>query len=42
MWEGGDAEKMLRHSFSFTDGMDSRGQLDTGLFFVCFQRDPRS
>ena len=39
--EGGDAEKILRRSFSFTDGMDSRGQLDAGLFFVCFQRDPR-
>ena len=39
--EGGDAEKMLRRSFSFTDGMDNRGQLDAGLFFVCFQRDPR-
>ncbi len=25
----------------YTDGMDrERGQLDAGLFFVCFQRDP--
>jgi deferrochelatase/peroxidase EfeB len=37
--QGGEA--ILRRSFSFTDGTDDRGQLDAGLFFVCFQRDPR-
>ena len=38
--EGG--ESILRRSYSYTDGMDrERGQLDAGLFFVCFQRDPR-
>jgi deferrochelatase/peroxidase EfeB len=37
---GNDEQKMLRRSYSFTDGMDKRGQLDAGLFFVCFQRDP--
>lgn len=32
---------LLRRGYSFTDGMDSRtGQLDAGLFFICFQRDP--
>lgn len=37
--EGG--ESILRRSYSYTDGMDrERGQLDAGLFFVCFQRDP--
>ena len=38
--EGG--ESILRRSYSYTDGMDrERGQLDAGLFFVCFGRDPR-
>ncbi len=35
-------EQILRRGYSFTDGMDSkRGQLDAGLFFISFQRDPR-
>ncbi len=35
-------EKILRRGYSFTDGMDTRtAQLDAGLFFICFQRDPR-
>jgi deferrochelatase/peroxidase EfeB len=34
-------EKILRRGYSFTDGMDSYGELDAGLFFVSFQRDPR-
>jgi deferrochelatase/peroxidase EfeB len=38
--EGG--EKILRRGYSFTDGVDlTRGQLEAGLFFVCFQRDPQ-
>ncbi|HEX3723838.1 MAG TPA: iron uptake transporter deferrochelatase/peroxidase subunit, partial [Nitrolancea sp.] len=33
--------RILRRGYSFTDGMDVRtGQLDTGLFFICFQRNP--
>ena len=37
--EGG--ESILRRSYSYTDGIDrERGQLDAGLFFVSFQRDP--
>ena len=33
--------KILRRGYSFTDGMDERlGQLDAGLFFISFQRDP--
>ena len=37
----GGKEKILRRGYSFTDGMDAeRGQLDAGLFFICFQRDP--
>jgi deferrochelatase/peroxidase EfeB len=32
---------LLRRGYSFTDGMDAgTGQLDAGLFFICFQRDP--
>ncbi len=32
---------ILRRGYSFTDGMDERlGQLDAGLFFIAFQRDP--
>ena len=34
---------ILRRGYSFTDGMDERlGQLDAGLFFISFQRDPRT
>jgi deferrochelatase/peroxidase EfeB len=34
-------QKILRRGYSFTDGMDPRtGQLDAGLFFICFQKDP--
>jgi deferrochelatase/peroxidase EfeB len=33
--------RLLRRGYSFTDGFDAqRGQLDAGLFFICFQRDP--
>ena len=33
--------RILRRGYSFTDGMDERlGQLDAGLFFISFQRDP--
>lgn len=33
--------KILRRGYSFTDGFDSvTGQLDAGLFFISFQRDP--
>jgi deferrochelatase/peroxidase EfeB len=34
-------QRILRRGYSFTDGMDpERGQLDAGLFFIAFQRDP--
>jgi deferrochelatase/peroxidase EfeB len=34
---------ILRRGYSFTDGIDSTtGELDAGLFFICFQRDPRT
>jgi deferrochelatase/peroxidase EfeB len=32
---------ILRRGYSFVDGIDpSNGELDAGLFFICFQRDP--
>jgi deferrochelatase/peroxidase EfeB len=35
-------QKMLRRGYSFTDGIDPvTGQLDAGLFFIAFQKDPR-
>jgi deferrochelatase/peroxidase EfeB len=34
-------ERILRRGYSFTDGVDERlGELDAGLFFISFQRDP--
>ena len=33
---------MLRRGYNFTDGNDSLGRLDAGLFFVAFVRDPRT
>jgi deferrochelatase/peroxidase EfeB len=35
--------RLLRRGYSFADGVDPEtGRLDAGLFFVCFQRDPRT
>ncbi len=40
--ENSQGQRILRRGYSFTDGFDAvRGQLDAGLFFICFQRDPR-
>jgi deferrochelatase/peroxidase EfeB len=37
-----DTARILRRGYSFTDGVDeSLGELEAGLFFICFQRDPR-
>lgn len=37
-----DGERILRRGYSFTDGVDERlGELEAGLFFICFQRDPQ-
>ncbi len=34
-------EHILRRGYSFTDGTDPvTGELDAGLFFICFQKDP--
>jgi deferrochelatase/peroxidase EfeB len=33
--------KLLRRGYSFTDGIDpASGELDAGLFFLCYQKDP--
>jgi len=34
--------RMLRRGFSLVDGSDGLGHLDAGLFFLAYQRDPRS
>jgi deferrochelatase/peroxidase EfeB len=35
-------QKILRRGYSYTDGIDAEtGLLDAGLFFICFQKDPR-
>ena len=34
--------KILRRGFNFVDGTDDRGHLNAGLFFICFNRDPRT
>lgn len=35
-------ERLLRRSYSFNDGIDAdTGQIDAGLLFACYQRDPR-
>ena len=34
-------QRILRRGYSFTDGVArTLGELDAGLFFICFQRDP--
>jgi deferrochelatase/peroxidase EfeB len=39
--QANDGERILRRGYSFTDGVDERlGELEAGLFFICFQRDP--
>jgi deferrochelatase/peroxidase EfeB len=38
-----DGIRILRRGFSFTDGIDPvTNQLDSGLFFIAYQRDPRT
>ncbi|HEU0193390.1 MAG TPA: Dyp-type peroxidase, partial [Gaiellales bacterium] len=35
--------RILRRGYSFNDGLvAANGELDAGLFFICFQRDPHS
>ena len=34
--------QLLRRGFNFVDGNDELGRLNAGLFFIAFQRDPRT
>jgi deferrochelatase/peroxidase EfeB len=34
--------KLLRRGYSFVDGSDPLGRLEAGLYFIAFQRDPRT
>jgi deferrochelatase/peroxidase EfeB len=37
-----DGRAILRRGYSFADGIDpASGELDAGLYFICFQKDPR-
>jgi deferrochelatase/peroxidase EfeB len=39
--DNNDGLRILRRGYNFTDGFDAQlGQLDAGLFFISFQRDP--
>ncbi|OHV20989.1 hypothetical protein BBK14_27235 [Parafrankia soli] len=33
---------ILHRGYSFTNGTDNLGRLDAGLFFIAYQRDPRT
>jgi deferrochelatase/peroxidase EfeB len=37
-----DGAALLRRGYNFVDGNDDLGRLNAGLFFICFQRDPRA
>jgi len=38
-----DKTRILRRGYSFSDGIDQRtAELDAGLFFIAYQRDPRT
>ncbi|HEX6681274.1 MAG TPA: iron uptake transporter deferrochelatase/peroxidase subunit [Candidatus Limnocylindrales bacterium] len=37
-----DGARMLRRGYNFVDGSDGLGRLDAGLFFIGYQRDPRT
>lgn len=37
-----DGATLLRRGYNFVDGNDELGRLNAGLFFICFQADPRT
>jgi deferrochelatase/peroxidase EfeB len=40
--EANGGAKLLRRGYNYDDGIDAdTAQVDAGLFFICFQRDPR-
>jgi deferrochelatase/peroxidase EfeB len=41
--EANGGTEILRRGYSFTDGVvEELGELDAGLFFICFQRNPKT
>ena len=36
-----DGARLLRRGYNFVDGSDGLGRLNSGLFFMAYQRDPR-
>ncbi|WP_053912793.1 iron uptake transporter deferrochelatase/peroxidase subunit [Streptomyces sp. SCSIO 75703] len=40
--DSNDGATLLRRGYSFTDGTDGLGRLEAGLFFLAYQRDPRT
>jgi deferrochelatase/peroxidase EfeB len=40
--DSNNGARILRRGYSFTDGSDGLGRLDAGLFFLAYQRDPRT
>jgi deferrochelatase/peroxidase EfeB len=40
--ETNDGIAILRRGYSFTDGLESLGELDAGLFFLAYMRDPKA
>jgi deferrochelatase/peroxidase EfeB len=39
--DANDGAVLLRRGYNFVDGNDELGRLNAGLFFLCFQSDPR-
>ena len=37
-----DGARLLRRGYNFVDGSDELGRLNAGLFFLAYQRDPRT
>ena len=37
-----DGARLLRRGYNFVDGSDGLGRLNAGLFFIAYQRDPRT
>ena len=40
--ERNEGRRMLRRGYNYTEGNDSLGRMQTGLFFIAFVRDPRT
>jgi deferrochelatase/peroxidase EfeB len=39
--ENNDGMMIRRRSYNYTDGLDANGQLNAGLLFISYQKDPR-